>query len=257
MALPPGIEGLLLDIDGTLVADNRAVKGAADLVADLRRRSVPFRLFTNTTRMGREKIASWVRRAGIEIEPSEVLAPSLLASRRILDSGKVRAALLVAPATLPDFNGVESTDEKPDWVVIGDLGKAFTWEKLNQAFLQLRDGSRLLALQKNRYWRVEGKLRLDAGPFVAALEFAAGIQAEVVGKPSPSFFALALEELGVAPKHVLVVGDDVRTDVGGGRRAGCFTALVRTGKFSPEDLSHGEDLRPNLVLDSVADLASE
>ena len=231
MPLPPGIEGLLLDIDGTLVLDNRAVAGAADLVAGLRRRGTPFRLFTNTTRMSREKIATWVKRAGIDVEPGEVLAPSMLARKRIVESDDPSAILLVAPATLPDFEGVEQVDTEPAWVVVGDLGKGFTWDVMNSAFLHLRDGAKLLALQKNRYWRVESKLRIDAGPFVTALEFAAGVEAEVVGKPSPTFFRLALDELGIAPDKVLVVGDDVRTDVVGGRQAGCFTALVRTGKF--------------------------
>jgi ribonucleotide monophosphatase NagD (HAD superfamily) len=49
-----------------------------------------------------------------------------------------------------------------------------------------------------------------------------------------------------------MVGDDVRTDVGGAQRAGLAGVLVRTGKFAPSDLDG--DVVPDAVLDSVADL---
>jgi ribonucleotide monophosphatase NagD (HAD superfamily) len=97
-------------------------------------------------------------------------------------------------------------------------------------------------------------LILDAGPYVAALEYAAGIEAEVVGKPSRAFFELCLQEIGLLARDVLVVGDDVENDAMGGARAGCRVALVRTGKFSEEMLARS-DVRPDLLLDSVADLS--
>jgi HAD superfamily hydrolase (TIGR01458 family) len=110
----------------------------------------------------------------------------------------------------------------------------------------------LLALGLTRYWRAEDGLRLDAGPIVRALEYATGRAAVVLGKPDPAFYGTAVEDLGLTPDQVVMVGDDIRTDVGGSQRAGLTGVLVRTGKFSPADLDG--DVRPDAVLASVAEL---
>jgi HAD superfamily hydrolase (TIGR01458 family) len=182
------------------------------------------------------------------------LAPAVLARRRIVASGDTRAALLVPPAAREDFAGVDAVDERPDWVVVGDLGPGFTWDVMNRAFGWLVAGSRLLALHKNPFWHAgERGLVIDGGAFVAALEYAASVTAEVVGKPSRGFFDEALEALGLAADQVLVVGDDPVNDAAGGAAAGCRTALVRTGKFSEAALARS-GVTPDLILDSLADL---
>jgi ribonucleotide monophosphatase NagD (HAD superfamily) len=112
------------------------------------------------------------------------------------------------------------------------------------------EGAELLALQKNRYWRTASGLSLDAGPFVAALEYASGKQALVVGKPEPTFFRLALEDLGLAANEVAMVGDDAEADVVGAKKAGLSGIQVRTGKWQPG----GDVTAADLVIDSIADL---
>jgi HAD superfamily hydrolase (TIGR01458 family) len=107
----------------------------------------------------------------------------------------------------------------------------FTVELLNRVFRKLLEGAELIGLQKNRYWETSGELTLDAGPFIAALEYASGREARVVGKPSAEFFSLALEDLGLKPEEVAMVGDDVEVDIGGAQKVGLKTVLVETGKY--------------------------
>jgi len=254
--LETGFDGLIIDIDGTLLVHDRAVPGAADLLARCAQRRVPYRLVTNTTRRSRASTAGALRRAGLDVPDELVLQPAVLARRLILDSGRLRAGLLVPDELRADLAGIEEDSRAPDWVVIGDIGRRFDFGTLNAAFRWLRLGARLLALHKSPCWHpsTEEGWVLDAGAFVAALEYAAGLEAEVVGKPSPAFFRLALSDMGLDPGRVLVVGDDVGSDGRGGAMAGCRTALVRTGKFqgSRDELAGFE---PDLVLDSVAGLA--
>ena len=133
-------------------------------------------------------------------------------------------------------------------------GRGFTWDRLNQIFIQLRNGAELIALQRNRFWESEHGLVLDAGPFVVALEYAAQTEALVTGKPSPAFFAQALEQLGVGANHAVMIGDDVEADVGGAIDAGLDGVLVRTGKFRPQSLE-ASGVDPTEIWDSVAELA--
>lgn len=254
MAWLDGIEGVLLDVDGTLLHGDAAIPGAAEALKRLRNRSIPFRLVTNTTRRSRHAVAAALREVGIGALDAEVLLPAFLARRRILESGRPRTLLLVPDGAKEDFAGIVRDDETPDWVVLGDLGPAFGFDLLNHAFGCLRNGAALLALHKNPAWHAgERGFVLDAGAFVAGLEYATGKTAEIVGKPSPEFYRLCLADLGMPAPKVAVIGDDPVNDAGGGAKAGCRTILVRTGKLADRSIAT-ESLAADLVLDSIAEL---
>ena len=74
----------------------------------------------------------------------------------------------------------------------------------------------------------------------------------VLGKPAPPFYEAALAAVGRRAAEVVMVGDDIATDVQAAQRLGLRALLVRTGKFRPKDLE-GE-VRPDAVLGSVAEL---
>ena len=249
-----GIRGILLDIDGTLLERGRPIAGATAAVSRLFSSGLPFRVTTNITRLSRATIAGRLQAAGLPIDVDLILNPSILARRRVIESDDPHAMLLVPASARVDFEGIDETTQRAAWVVVGDIGREFTRERLDPAFRALRDGATLLALQKGRYWHdPEAGWVLDAGAFVAALEYAAGVTAELVGKPSVDFFRLALQDLGVSASETVVVGDDIEADVAGGSAAGCRTALVRTGKYSG-DTAELNDCRPDHIVTSVAEL---
>jgi HAD superfamily hydrolase (TIGR01458 family) len=154
---------------------------------------------------------------------------------------------------------VTLVDEAADAVLVGgadetaETGEVFDYRNLNRAFAALREGARLVCLHKNRWWQTTKGPLLDAGAFVAGLEYAAETQAEIVGKPTAAYFQAALGELDAAPEDAIMVGDDLEADIGGAKRLGMRGVLVRTGKFRPDALASA-DPKPDAVLDSIADL---
>jgi HAD superfamily hydrolase (TIGR01458 family) len=248
-----GIEGILLDLSGVVYVQDEAVPGAADALAKLRDGGIPLRLVTNTTMRPRRSILERLERLGIEADPSELLTPATLAARRCKEAGYESVSLAVLDELREDLEGLEEGEGSVDAVIVGDLGEGWDYEVLNRAFRQLMDGAELIALQKNRYWETAEGLSLDAGPFVSALEYATGREAEVVGKPSNAFFELALSELGVRADRAAMVGDDIEADVGGAMDAGLAGILVRTGKYR-EDLVRKSGIEPTATVDSIADV---
>ena len=254
----------LLDLDGTLYADGAAIPGAIDTVARLRDRRIPFRCVSNTSSRSRRLIAERLRHYGFDIGMDEIVTSVLAGAALLAQAGRRRVAPFVDPAAFEDLAGVElaggtapeATDCRvPDAVVIGDLGERWTYALMQEAFHYLRAGAALVALSRDRYWRHDGRLVLDAGAFVAGLEYAAGVPAALAGKPSATFFRAALAELGpVEPGAVAMIGDDVWSDVDGARRAGLQGWLVRTGKFEPTVLARS-GITPDRVVDSIADVA--
>jgi phospholysine phosphohistidine inorganic pyrophosphate phosphatase len=247
------VDGLLLDLSGVIYVQDEAVPGAAEALERLRSDGIPIRLVTNTTMRPRSSILERLERLGIEADPAELLTPATLAASRCAEAGYESVSLVVLDELREDLEGLEERGDSVDAVIVGDLGEGWDYDILNRAFRQLMDGADLIALQKNRYWETAGGLSLDAGPFVSALEYATGREAEVVGKPSPPFFELALGELGTSADRAAMVGDDVEADVGGAMDAGLAGILVRTGKYR-EDLVKESGIAPSATVDSIADV---
>ncbi|HEU4979860.1 MAG TPA: TIGR01458 family HAD-type hydrolase [Solirubrobacterales bacterium] len=247
------VGALLLDLSGVIYVEDRAVPGAAEALSELRDREIPIRLVTNTTMRPRRSILERLERLGIEADPSELLTPATLAVRRCSEAGYGPVSFVVLDELREDLEGMEEGEESVDAVIVGDLGESWEYGVLNRVFRQVMDGAELIALQKNRYWETAEGLSLDAGPFVAAIEYASGREAEVVGKPAPAFFALALSDLGAPADRAAMVGDDVEADVGGAMDAGLAGILVRTGKYR-EDLVRESGIEPTATVDSIADV---
>jgi phospholysine phosphohistidine inorganic pyrophosphate phosphatase len=248
-----GMTAFLFDLDGTLYVGEVAIPGAADAVRALAERGVAYRYVTNTTRMSRRALAVRLAALGFPAPEEALFTPALAAARWLRERGLRRVALYVPEAAHEDFATLERDDIQPEAVVVGDLGEGWTFEALNRAFAHLMRGAALVALQKNRYWLTPAGLTLDAGPFVAALEYAAAREAVVVGKPSADFFRLAADSLGVSPRTAIMIGDDVEADVAGAQDAGLRGALVRTGKYRDDELRRS-GVRPDAILDSAADV---
>ncbi|HSL01437.1 MAG TPA: TIGR01458 family HAD-type hydrolase [Rubrobacteraceae bacterium] len=242
------LKGVLVDLDGTLYVGDEPVVGARRALERLMAAGLELRYVTNTTRKPRRAVREHLASLGFGVDEGEIFTPARAAVGLI----GVRACFaLVDESLLEDLGDVVTTGDDPDYVLVGDLGEGFTYDRLNAAFRHLASGADLLALQKNRYWRREDGLALDAGPFVAALEYASGKSATVVGKPEQAFFRLALDDMGLKPREVAMVGDDAVADVAGARAAGLKGILLRTGKYRPGAEETG---RPDLVLESIAAL---
>ena len=247
------LRALLLDLDGVLYVGDEPVEGAAEAVAALRAGGLGLRFVTNTTERSRGQTVDKLGRLGFEVAADEVVTPAALARRHCVETGRRTVALVMNDAVKRDFEGLDEVADGPDAVIMGDLGEAFGFEILNRAFRMVMDGAELVALQKNRFWLTPDGLSLDAGPFVAAIEYATGRNAVVVGKPSASFFQLVLQDLGAEPARAAMVGDDVETDVDGAMRSGLAGILVRTGKYR-EDFVRDSGVDPTATVDSIADV---
>lgn len=249
---------LLIDLDGVLYQGDEPVAGAAEAVSWMRARGVKLLFLTNTTSRPRGAIVDKLAGFGIDVSAEEILTPPLAARAWLEQQRLARVALFVPEATAAEFAGLEvlpgEAEQGADAVVVGDLGDGWTFAELNRAFrlLMAQPQPALVALGMTRYWRAPDGLRLDTAPFVVALEHAAGVEAVVLGKPSAEFFEAALHRVGARAEDSFMIGDDVRTDVGGSQAAGIRGLLVRTGKFQMRDLEG--DVTPHAVLDSVAAL---
>jgi HAD superfamily hydrolase (TIGR01458 family) len=248
---------ILLDIDGVLQVSGEVIPGAPGAVRALRKAGHGVHFVTNNTTRARSRLAGDLRALGIELEEADVTTTPLAA-------GKLLQGMRVLPLTMAAVHDdlaqhVTLVDDGAEAVLVGgadesdETGEVFAYENLNRAFAALRDGARLVCLHKNRWWQTSHGPLLDAGAFVAGLEYAAESRAEIVGKPTAAYFESALAELEARPREAIMVGDDVEADIGGAKAIGMRGVLVRTGKFRPASLEEA-DPQPDAVIDSIAEL---
>ena len=210
------VKAILLDLDGVLYVGQEPLPGACDAFSRLRETGLPIAGITNTTTQAKSHVVDKLHTLG--------------------------------------FDFTSEDDERPDFIVMGDIGSAgYDPVKLQHIFDLIMDGAELLALHKNRFWQKPEGLELDLGTYVIAFEYATDKEAKVLGKPAVSFFHLICERLNVSPEEALMVGDDIKSDIGGAIDAGLKTALVKTGKYR-EDFAKHTGIKPNLTLPSIADL---
>jgi len=245
------VTAVLLDLDGVLYIGNHALPGAAWAVRCLRETGFKLVGVTNTTTQSRYAIMKKLAEMDIPLAENQIYTPAALAMARI---GNKSAQLFVRDELREDFSGIRENEDQPEFVVMGDIGgEGYPPETLREIFLHMMNGAQLLALHKNRFWQKPDGLHLDLGVFVAAIEYATGREAEILGKPSADFFHGICRNIGTEPAQALMVGDDVESDIAGAKDAGLKTALVQTGKYR-EDFVKQSGIKADLVLPSIADL---
>ena len=247
---------ILLDVDGVLHVSGAPIAGAAAAVRRLRADGHRIRFVSNTTTRSRAQIGDQLRQMGIEVEDDELQTTGAVAARVL--SGK-RVLALTMPGLLDDLEGLQLVGMNVDAVLLGgadegeETGRVFSYLNLNRAFHELEAGADLYCLHKNRWWQTTDGARLDTGAFVAGLEYAADIEATVLGKPSNAYFAAALEALDAEAGLTWMVGDDLENDIVGAHKHGMKTLLGRTGKFRPDDVERSQ-VQPDGIVSSIAQL---
>lgn len=243
------IKALLLDLSGVLYEGQRVLPGALDTVEWARQEGLTLRFVTNTATDTPRAILRRLADMGIEVDDEELFTAPMAAKAYIRQQG-LRPYCLLHPALREAFSDLDNPD--PNCVVLGDARDALNYDNLNAAFRLCMDGARLIGIGMNKYFKDDDGLKLDAGPFIRALEWAADTEAIIMGKPSQAFFDQVVASTGHDPAECLMVGDDLKGDVEGAVDAGLQACLVRTGKFQDKD----EDKLPPKagIIDSIADL---
>ena len=270
-----GTRALLLDLDGVIVVAGEPVPGAPEAVATLEARGFPYRIVTNTSAISRATLARWSGKVGAPI-PAERFESALSASAAWTARAFAGQPLyvLASPDARTEFSGQHLLSHEEAGrpgaavaaVVIGDSPEEATFDNLNRAFRLVRGGAVLVGMHRNPWWLTPEGPTLDSGAFVAGLEFAAEVRAQIVGKPSPAFFSIAVADLrrvagrDLARRDIAMVGDDVRTDVRAAQRAGLRGIFVLSGKHGPADIETAArergGRRPDAVAPSLAEVVA-
>lgn len=247
-----GIKAVFLDLSGVLYEGHRLIEGAVETVQWLRQQGYVLRFVTNTATQSHHMIFDELIALGFHLEESELFTAPQAAKNYILEH-QLKPYCILHPNLMPEFTELQS--DTPNCVLLGDAQDELNYSNLNKAFRLIEDGCPLIGIGKNKYFMSHDGLKLDAGVFIHALEWASGTEAIIMGKPDHHFFHEVVASTDFKPEECLMIGDDVIGDVKGAIDAGLKACLVQTGKFKESDLGS----LPNnaFLITSVSHLVTE
>jgi len=247
-------KGILLDLEGVIYEGSRLIDGSIETINKLLAHGFKIKYLTNTTTISRRLVFEKLLQFQLPLIESDIFSPAIAANIFLKKKNISRISLFTNQFLQEDFTDFVIDDLEPEAIILGDLYKEFSWEKLNKAFQVILEANPLIiALHKNRYCKRENKLGLDLGPFVAALEYATSKKSVLIGKPEKNFFNLAIEDMKLKNEEVVMIGDDIFADIGGAKNIFLSTIQVKTGKFQKKDETNLY-LQPDYRIDSISRL---
>lgn len=243
------INALLFDLNGVVYIDDTAIPGAAETIAYIEKKGIPHAFVTNNTRNSIASLEKKLSELGLPIDPDKIISPAKIAID-LLKSRNAKCFPVINDNILPDFKEFICYNTDAEYILIGDYGDNWDYKLYNTIFNMAMNGAKVIALHKGRFWQAKEGLRIDIGAYITGLEYAAGIEAEAVGKPEKAFFDAAVKGFYVDKSQIAMIGDDVISDIGGAQNCGLKGILVKTGKYRKEHVEKS-GIKPDLTIDAV------
>jgi 4-nitrophenyl phosphatase len=254
MASLTNITHLIIDMDGVLYHGDRAMPMLSEFFCFLRERAIPFILATNNSTRTPQEYADKLARMGVTVSPDEILVSGQATARflaREYPRG-TRVHVFGMPSlkqAMTDEGFVLADEDVP--LVVASMDRGITYEKLKRATLLIRGGARFIATNLDPTNPSEEGLIPGTGSMIVALEAASGVKPTAIGKPEPTMYQLAMEQMGACPETTAAIGDRADTDILGGKRAGLITICVLSGS---SDRAEAEAIGADMIFDDIADL---
>ena len=263
----PAPEGVMFDLDGTLILSDAALggytllPGAVDLLVDLQARGFPFLALTNGSAYPVAEQAPRLRALGLPIADDRLFTPNSVAAHVFKARGHKRVMVLGTDGVVAALEGDGIATCKPgdagaDAVYIGwhpDCSMA----DIHAACAAVMEGAALYSASDVPFFASKsGRAFGYSCAIGGAIARVTGVEPEVTGKPSPAALRFVADRLGVPVDRVAVVGDDPKVETIMARAGGAIGIGVTTGTTSAAEwASVPAEQRPDVVIGGVADLA--
>ncbi len=246
MSLLDRYDGIIVDLDGTVFRLEDPIEPAIEF---LRRAEIPIVYVTNNSTRKAGEWAKMLADAGVEADEECVLTSALAAVAMLRDEDRPPRVYPIGERGLTAAlaaEGIETTDSYEDAgaVVVG-WDWQLTWDKLRTAALAIHHGARFIATNTDPVYPTDEGPWPGNGAAIAFIRAVTNVSPEVAGKPETPMFELAADRLGEG--RLLVVGDQIHSDIQAAERLGWDSVLALTGVSGWEALV-GAEARPTWVV---------
>ncbi|MBX3012449.1 MAG: HAD-IIA family hydrolase [Caldilineaceae bacterium] len=249
------VRAVLFDMDGVIYVGNQPLPGVQDLLDYLDASGRRWLCITNNASNTSQTFADKLAKMAIKAEPTHILgsaeATAAWLAEQAPQRGKVvmlgmeglRTALLKEGFTLID-------DPLAAEFAVAGINFHLTYEDVAKVALAVRNGARFVGTNIDPTYPSERGQIPGTGSILAMLEAATSVKPEIVGKPYPGMYELAMHRVHSQPNATLMVGDRYETDIAGATTLGLVTAGVLTGISRRADFEAGTP-PPDFILSGL------
>jgi NagD protein len=249
------ISSWLMDMDGVLVHEERAVPGADRFLGRLRELGRPFLVLTNNSIYTQRDLSARLKASGLEVPETAIWTSALATASFLADQRPGGSAFVIGESGLTTAlhdAGYTMTERNPDYVVLGET-RTYSFERITQAIRLIDSGARFIATNPDNIGPSPQGSLPATGSVAALISRATGVEPYFVGKPNPLMMRSALNRIDAHSETTAMIGDRMDTDVVSGLEAGLETILVLTG-VATRATAERYPYVPTRIVDSVADL---
>ena len=243
------------DMDGTLYKGNVLIEGAPQTIQKLREKGIRVCFLSNNSSKSKASYVKKLKRFGIDSIEDDIILSTDGCIEHVLSIGWKNAFFVGTNEMIEMFEkrGIISNDENPEVLILG-YDTELTYEKLRKAALLLHEGIPYLATHCDIVCPTPEGAVPDIGSTMALIEKATGRTPEkIFGKPSVDMVQHIINETGVTPDEVFLVGDRLYTDFKMAQNIGCDFVCVLSGETDRNDLENYSDT-PALIANSLSSL---
>ena len=263
------IEGLMFDLDGTLILSNSSLggyallPGAVEVLNELNARGIPFVVLTNGTAYPVAEQAPKLRALGLPISDDALLTPSSVAADLMPRRGVKQALVLgtdgvghpLREAGIQTLFTGQDGAEHAQAVYIG-WHPDCRMKDIETAVKAIWNGAELYVASDVPFFATaNGKTMGHSHAIAAAVRKLTRAPMILTGKPSLHALRLVAKRLGVPMRRIGVVGDDPLVEMIMARRGRAIGFGVPTGISNAQDWARQpRSRRPQRVLRHLKEL---
>lgn len=253
-------EGVVLDVDGTLIRGSEPIPGAIEAVEVIRERGLSIAFVSNNPIRTREAYAERLVRHGFSLDSEELITAGTITAEYLAREHDTDELYVIGEdgleAQLRKAGLSLTEDHDRADALVASIDRDFSYDDLTHALWALSDSTLLIGTDPDRTIPTEDREVPGSGAIVNAIAGVTDREPDaMMGKPAPSAVEAIERTLGVDAGDCMIVGDRLDTDIAMGERAGMTTVLVRTGVTDERTLADSA-IQPDHALDSVAEIDS-
>ena len=257
--------GFILDLDGVIYLDNQLIPHSKKYVEKINRLGMKYVFVTNDSRFSALQYSQKLRRFGIPCDKEQVITPLSVFFHELKNKSSRKISRVLAFTSkklrrnLKSNKNIKVLDPEKDYksaqIVLVAGSKDFNYMDLMYSCLAIQNGARFYTTSKDyTFPSKNGHLIPGTGAIVVAIEKATGANAINLGKPSKKIFDIAVNFLDLKRSEILMIGDNIKTDIYGSKLSRIDSALVLTGKNKVKDLPTVR-FKPKFVLESLKEIS--
>ncbi len=247
-------KALVIDLDGSVYHGDNLIERADEALNSLSKKYDLLYLTNNSTR-SRAEFARKLANFGISCTKHQLITSGYAAAQYIQEHYASSKIYVIGEQGLKDElteHDITISEDDCDCVLVG-LDTEFTYKRMTKALNYILKGAVFIATNNDPFLITSVGVKPGAGSLVSAIETACGKKAIVTGKPSTFISDLIIKKLEVKPHEILVVGDNLQTDILMGIKGGMRTALVLTGASIMSDIEKLQ-IHPDFIFKSITQI---